>query len=115
MRVVIFLTAAVLLAGLAQVGSAGPSGKEPGQELVTLEQKMLGTWEGSTPCDGTLVFRGEPERQIPSRRQLPYGAACGAARRPARPLRSRAILQEAWTPARKKPGCSAWRELAIGP
>jgi hypothetical protein len=57
MRVVIVLTAAVLLAGLVQVGSAGPSGKEPGQELATLEQKLLGTWEGSTPCDGSLVFR----------------------------------------------------------
>jgi hypothetical protein len=57
MKTVIFLAAAVLLVGLAQVIFADPPGEVRGKELAALEQKMIGTWKGQTTCDGSLVFR----------------------------------------------------------
>jgi hypothetical protein len=59
MKMVIALAAAVLLVGMAQVALAERPGKEPGNVLAALEQKMLGTWKGQTTCDGCLVFRAD--------------------------------------------------------
>jgi hypothetical protein len=56
MRSVIALSAAVFVVALAQVVWGEPPGKERGQGLPALGQKLLGTWKGQTGCDGRFVF-----------------------------------------------------------
>jgi hypothetical protein len=58
MKILIVPGAAVLLLYLSHMTLAGPPGKQPRNELATLEQKMVGIWAGGG-CDGRLVLRAD--------------------------------------------------------
>ena len=54
---VIFAAAAMLALSLAQGVFAEPPEKEREKEFVTLQQKLLGMWEGQGGCNGRLTIR----------------------------------------------------------
>jgi len=75
MKTVMVPAAAVLLVALAQVVLAEPPGKERGKELVALEQKMVGAWEGQTGCAGSFLFRADGTYELTAYGPAPYDIA----------------------------------------
>jgi hypothetical protein len=69
------IPAAALLVGLAQALLAAPLGKERLKELTTLEQKIVGVWEGQTGCAGNFHFHADGTYELKGYGPAPYDTA----------------------------------------
>jgi hypothetical protein len=59
MKTFIVWSGALLLFVHTQPLSAEPAGNGREEDLATMRQKLMGTWEGKGGCDGRLVFRAD--------------------------------------------------------
>ncbi|HKA08390.1 MAG TPA: hypothetical protein VKD71_14115 [Gemmataceae bacterium] len=64
-----------VLAGLAQPVLAAPLGKERAKDVTTLEQKIVGSWDGQTGCAGKFVFHADGTYELTGYGPAPYDSA----------------------------------------
>jgi len=71
----LIIPAIAVLAGLGQPGLAAPLGKERVKDLTSLEQKIVGVWEGQTGCAGNIHFHADGTYELKGYGPAPYDTA----------------------------------------